>query len=348
MPQSLSCSFLFAMLAILVLPLSAVAQDKTTPSPLESTFVKINGESFSYRQFLRMLSRQTIQLPDGKTANALHYVLDELVANQIVLKEATKNNIAPTEDEVNRYYATEQKLYEAQNPGGSFEDGLLEQGLTPQDKKVELKYELAETNLYAKKLSVTDKDLRTDYDQSPATTGLPARVQLRLILVAPESEDMKRAIALFLAKTPFSDVARQVNPPSLRVTAGLVARTIPLSTLATPYKGKIEKAAEGDIFGPVDYQLSDDQPKFKAWMKVERKFPSLILSYEDAVPILKRSLAVAKLAGPAYRKVPNEIVLMKLNAILEPTEPDIARVWDQLKKNAQANGLGETEAPSAP
>ncbi len=314
----------------------------------EKPFAKINGVTVTQDEYLHTLERQNVVIPGGQTTNAERLVIDQLVGNKIIIAEAIKENVVPSEEEVNNYYTLQKKLFENQFPGKNYETSMKEQGTTAEDVKSDMKYQLAEANLYAKKLGITEKDVRDAFDKVHGQIGLPARVQLRLVLVAPNSADFLKAQQLLNNKTPFDEVAKQINPPQLRVSGGLIAQATPVNTLGQQYQTKVQQSPEGASFGPVDFRLAANQPAAKAWVKIEKKLPALNLTIDDAGPLVKRQLVQMKLADPANQNARNDIVKAKLAAKFEPTDTSYTAVWDALRKTAEESGLGQNSAPAAP
>ena len=241
----------------------------------EKPFARINGQVVSKDEYIKALERQTVMVPGGQTTNAERLVLDQLVGNKVIVSEAAKLNAVPTDEDVNRFYETQKKLFEAQFPGKSYEDSMKEQGTKADEIKNDMKVQLSETNLYARRLNITDKDVREAYDRASqqGSVGLPARVQLRLIVAPPGSPEFQKAQQLLAAKTPFDDVAKSVNPLQLRATAGLLPQATPINSIGVEYQAKVQQSAEGVSFGPVDFRLAANQPPVKAWVKVEKRLP---------------------------------------------------------------------------
>ncbi|MDX1933193.1 MAG: SurA N-terminal domain-containing protein [Capsulimonadales bacterium] len=310
----------------------------------EPTFARIDGVTVTQAEYIHALERQNVALPNGQAINAERLVIDQLIGKQVILSEAAKANAVPSDKEVESYYNLQKSLFENQAPGKSYEASMKEQGTSPEEVKADMKFQLAEANLYAQKLKIGDKEVREAY-QRAGNVGLPARVQLRLILVAPNSADFKQAQEL-IKSTPFDEVAKQINPPALRATGGLIAQPQPVSSLGQKYQAMVQQRKDGEFFGPVDFALPN-QPKAVAWVKIEHKIPAYNINPDDAVPLIKRQLVTLKLAEPANQNARNEIVAKKLAAKFEPTDKTYSVVWDALRKNAEEAGAGKT-APVAP
>ena len=314
----------------------------------EKPFARINGQVVSREEYIKALERQTVLVPGGQTTNAERLVLDQLVGNKVIVSEAAKLNAVPSDEDVTRFYDTQKKLFEAQFPGKSYEDSMKEQGTSPDEIKSDMKVQLSETNLYARRLNLTDKDVRDAYERASAqgSVGLPARVQLRLIVAEPNSPDFQKAQQLLAEKKPFDEVSKTINPVQLRATGGLLPQATAINSIGVEYQAKVQQSAEGVSFGPVDFRLSAKQPPVKAWVKVEKRLPALNIPFEDAAALLRRQLVQVKLSDPANSKVRDEIMGYKVQAKFEPTDPSYSTVWDGLRKTAQDAGIGKTKAAS--
>ena len=180
-----------------------------------------------------------------------------------------------------------------------------------------------------------------------AASAYPARVQLRLIVAEPGSAELSKAQGLLAAKTPFDEVAKQVNPMQLKATAGLLPQATPINRIGVEYQAKVQNSAEGAWFGPVDFKLAQNAPSAKAWVKVEKRLPALNIPFEDAASLIRRELVQVKLQDPNNAKIRDEIMGMKVNAKFEPTDPKYNTVWDGLKKTAQDAGIGKNKPGEA-
>ena len=314
----------------------------------KDSFARVNGQVITKDEYIKALERQSVQVPGGaQPISAGRLVIDQLIGNKITLTEAAKANALPTDEEVNHYYDLQKQLFQNQVIGKTYEETLKEQGTTPEEVKINLKAELAESNLYAKQLKLDESEVRQAYDKAQGQIGLPARVQLRLILTAPNSPDFAKAKQMLDAKTPFETVAREVNAvPQLKTTGGLMPQTTPINTIAPSFQAKVQQSAEGTVIGPVDFSLAANQPPAKAWVKIEKKLPAFTIPFEDAAILVRKQLVQQKLLQPQNASVRNAIMNEKINAKFEPTDARYTTIWDSIRKSAQDAGVGK--APVAP
>lgn len=323
-------------LAATALHLSGCAGDKP--------FATINGQVVTQDEYVKMLERQNVLVPGGQSTNAERLVIDQLISNKVILAQAAKDNVVPTDDEVNRFYTLQKKLVEAQFPGKTYENALKEQGITEEEIKSDIKVKLAETNIYSSKLKISQETVRKIYDQNRNQIGVPARVQLRMIVVGPNTPDFAKAKQLFAQGKPFDDVAKEVNIPQLKASSGLIQQAKPYNQLDATYRAQVEQSADGKFFGPLDIRLSADpnSPTAKAWIKVEKKMPALSFSFDDAAQLIRQQLVQQAVTQPANAAVRNGIIQQKLDAKFEPSGADHAPVWESLRKSAVDAGIGQT------
>jgi hypothetical protein len=295
-------------------------------------------------EYLRALEQVPVAVAGAAgptTVEAGRMVLDQLVARKVVEIEAAKRGALATDAEVERRYQVQTRLLQQQMPGVSLEAAMKRQGTTAQAIKAELRYQMAETNLLAKELNISEDDLKKSFQSYKDQFGLPERAVLRIVAPA-DAEQLRQAQQQLQAKTDYIQVARQFNPPSLRATSGLMGRPVPIAQLPETLRTKMQLAPEGMVFGPVAWPAANnaksDTPPVKVWMRVEKKLPAVVLSYEEAKPILKQQLVQMRLADPKNEKVRRDIAQKKMNAQFQASDPRHQAMWEALKR-ATRSGL---------
>lgn|GEM_PF-1291520 len=312
----------------------------------DNTFAKVNGKPITTEEYIKALERQQVQV--GQSAiNAGRIVLDQIIGQKIILDEASKLGVLPTEADVNNYYEFRKKLFEAQFPNKKFEDQMKEQGSTAEELKTEIKYQLAETNVYAKRLNVGRDEIQKTFEQFKGQY-LPARVLLRLIVAYPNSPEYKEAEKQLKEKIPFDDVAKKVNLPNLVGTGGLLPQPTPISQINPKYQTEVQKKSDGDYFGPVDFNIAQGAPPAKAWIKIEKKLPAYTVTLDEALFDVTRQVVQAKIMDGANAKVRDEIMKTKMDATFEPIKPAYKDVWESIKKQAQEAGIGKIATGEVP
>ncbi len=309
----------------------------------EKPFLKVNGQTISKDEYIAMLERVQIPTQNGAGLSAERLVLDQLVGNKVILAEAARMSVAPTESDINNAYNVRKKIFEQQQPGKSYEDELKKQGTTAEETKQDIKSQLAETAVYARRLNLGTDDVRKSYEENAARLGLPARTQVRLILLSPSAPQFAQAQKLLGEKKPFDEVARQVNVlPALRAGGGL--QTMADQNFPPTVLAKLKQTADNAFFGPVDWPLPNNQPPAKAWVKVEKKLPAFKLSPDDAAPLIRQSLVQQRITQPQNLKIRDEVMKLKMDATFQSTDPSYELVWTALKEQAREAGIGQNAA----
>ena len=305
-------------------------------------FAKINGVIVTQEEYVKALERQTVNVPGGQPTNAERVVLDQLISNIVISAEAKRLGVAPTDADINKMFAVQKRLFAAQFPGKDYDTAMREQGTTPEEIKNDLRVQLSETALYGELLKLDEAEVRLTYDKYRSSFGLPARVQMRVIVAQGDSPDFRKVKAALASGQDFDSVAKRLNPPQMRGTGGLLPQTVSVNTLAEAMQSKVLRTAEGRYFGAVDFQ----QKGVKAWVKIEKKLPEFNIPFEDAAPLVRRQLVQLKLQEPQNQAVRNDILQKKLMARFEASAAS-QTVWGAVKEAAVKAGVGSS-APPAP
>lgn len=307
----------------------------------DAVFLRVNGMPITYGEYVRALQRQNVTVQGAAApVAAVRLVLDQIVGQAILLEEAKRTGVLPSDAQVDNYYRVQKMLYEQQFPGKDYEKTLADQGTIPADSRTEIRWQLAETALYATRLKITEADVRAVYESQKAQVGLPERVSLRLIVVAPDSPDFEAVKKALEAGTMFEQVARQYNAPQLKASAGLLPQPSPVATLNASLAGPVKSTAVGGVFGPIDFQQRADGPKLMAWGRIESKLPAVSLSYDDGWLLVLRAMVQQRIALPENAGLRNEIMQRKLAAVFEPTDPSYQAIWQSIRQSAMDAGIG--------
>lgn len=318
-------------------------------------FATVNGQTISHDDYMRALERAPVtigtpapgqapqQVPAGR------FVLDQLVGNKVVMAEATKAGVAPTEDEVNKRYDLQKRLMQVQMPDKNFDTEMKNQGRTEADVKDELRTQLAETNLLVKRLGVTEDQLKKAYDLQKSSLSFPERAQLRLIVVPAGGQAAKLVQQQIAKKTDFAEIAKQNNLPQYQAIGGLLPQAVPVASLPLQWQSKIKSASDGGVFGPVDAPgpSAPGQPRMSTWVRVEKKMPAYQLTYEEAKPLLRQALVRQQMTDPKNKSIRDSIVTQKMQADVNLSDDLHKGVWQAVKDQAKASGLGQDAAASA-
>ncbi|WP_394793188.1 SurA N-terminal domain-containing protein [Armatimonas sp.] len=314
----------------------------------EKPFLKVNGQIITKDEYISALEQTlavagpsgTVPVPAGRL------VLEQLIGRKIILAEANTQGVVPSDDDVNKAFRYRKDMLEQGQPGKSFEDELQKQGTTAEAFKENLRAELAEVAVLVKKLGVGDDKVRAYYTEHREEFGLPARVQLRLILVGPNTPQFADAQKKLADPKNFTEkTARDLNIiPQLKQTGGL--QVLATSALPPNVAPKIQQAAVGTVIGPVDWALQGGAAK--AWIKVEKKLPQYNVPVEEAAPVARQRviLQLQSTNDPKFNQIRSEIIQKKFAATVESTSPVHETIWKSVKKSAQDAGLDKAPAPA--
>lgn len=315
----------------------------------EKPFAKVNGQVITKDEYIHGLEQTMAVAGPNATVPAGRLVLEQLIGKKVILAEAAQLGVVPTDDDVNKTYRYQKEMLENSQPGKNFEEELQKQGTTAEALKESLRAQLSEVAVLIKQLNLSEDKVKQFYTLHHDEFGLPARVQLRMVLVQPGSPEFAAAQKQLADPKNFTEkAARDLNIiPALKVSGGLQV----LATQALPPNaaGKVQQAAPGQVIGPIDWALPNGAAK--AWLKVEKKLPPYNVPIEDALPIV-RLRVVQELQGsndPKFSQVRNDIMKKKFAASFESNEAVYQTMWSALKQNAQDAGIGqEPKAPAVP
>jgi PPIC-type PPIASE domain/SurA N-terminal domain len=314
----------------------------------EKPFVKVNGQVINKDEYISSLE-QTLAVagPTGSVpVPAGRLVLEQLIGRKIILSEAASQGVVPTDDDVNKAFRYRKDMLEQSQPGKSFEEELQKQGTTPEAFKENLRAELAEVAVLIKRLNIGDDKVREYYNQHRDEFGLPARVQLRMVLVGPNSPQFAEAQKKLSDPKNFTEAAaRDLNIiPQLKLTGGL--QVLATNTLPANVASKIQQAAPGQVIGPVDWTVQGGVAK--AWVKVEKKLPQYNVPIDDATPIARQRVILQLQAtnDAKFTQIRNEIIQKKFAATVETSNPVQDTIWKAIKQSAKDAGLDKPAAPA--
>ncbi|MFM7320259.1 MAG: SurA N-terminal domain-containing protein [Armatimonadota bacterium] len=313
----------------------------------DKAYFTVNGQVVTRDEFIHKMERQQIPLPNGVAVGTEPYILDQLVSNRIMLEEAAKAGVMPTEEDVERIYTAQKDLYENRTPGKKYDEFLASQGVLPDEIKADLRGQLAEANVYAKLMGTSEDTFKAEYEKVKDKIGLPARTQMRLILVPPKSPLFDKAKAAVAEAggdaAKFEQAAAQLNSDELRAAKGL--QVVPNAAVPPTLQAKLLQAAEGSVVGPLSWPIGPRET-LEGWVRIEKKLPAFNLPPEQAIAIVRIGVIQQKALLPENQKFRAEIMKRKLDVKFESSDPAANAVWKGIRDQAVEAGLGQ--APSAP
>lgn len=195
-------------LCLLLALLTACDQQDDTSSPV---LLRVDGRELSLEQFRQEFSRAQPpgqKLSEEERKEMERAFLAQVIDRELALSEADHLGIIITPAELEKAIAETSKEY----PQGTFESALRERGTNLKDWSEELKRNLLMEKIIAEavysRVSVSDDEIKSYYDQHKAEFDRPDQVRARQIVVASEEEGQK-VLGLLRQGEPFAEVAKQ-------------------------------------------------------------------------------------------------------------------------------------------
>jgi foldase protein PrsA len=190
--------------------------------------------------------------PNGDTAGRT--VLRTLIENTLVEQLAQKENVAPTDQELDAFFNGEKAITDFSTVDGF--DKLLEQiGATSDDVKQEqLKPTLSRLKLLAKGTTVSDSDIQQYYEKNKSRFSQPERAHIRKIAVASQTEAQAIGAQIKAGKSFDSFLGQSLDTSS---PTGDVPRWVPLTGDSNPQLkpliDAVKSTPEGQVTPPLNY-----------------------------------------------------------------------------------------------
>jgi len=166
------------------------AVDKSLRNAQFEVVATVNGEPITREQ----LNRQTALLPqEYQDALSEEQILEEMINEEVIIQEAERLGLAPTEAEIDEGYQA--LLVRGQLTEEQLEQNIAPLGLTVKDIRVLLARQLTITKLFTSEVDslvkVTSEEIRAFYDKYAEQFRIPGDVTARHILIQVQdpSED---------------------------------------------------------------------------------------------------------------------------------------------------------------
>jgi hypothetical protein len=301
----------------------------------------VNGETISKDEYISHLERKVqvlVQSQQGPAqvpvAQPLNFqALNDLVNQKLLLQMAKKENVLPTDADVN----DEMKFQTSKR--ADFVAALTAQGLTLTDIKDELLISLARHNLLSKGIKISDAQVDSFIKENPKQFENPKLVDLTWILLKDASVKAKVDSDLKTGQT-FAIVAKQyTTATSGPVYPGREYDKFPArlkSILDSPSHPLLEN-------GTSDWLLDGTQfVKFH----VEKITPSSKL---EVKPWMKTEIArlLAEQKGGAAVDLDKRLLNLRKEAVISITKPGLKERFDQLSKTLKEQDMKNTTTTSS-
>ena len=116
----------------------------------ESSYFTVGGQQVSKDEYIKKLERQPVSLPNGASLTTEQYVVDLIVSNRIIMAEAAKMGVTPSDGDVDMLFNAQKARFENINPGKTYDTQLAKQGISAAEMKDDIRGQLAEANVFAK------------------------------------------------------------------------------------------------------------------------------------------------------------------------------------------------------
>lgn len=328
----------------------------------QAAYFTVGGQQVSKDEYIKKIERQPVSLPNGASMTTEQYVVDLIVSNRIIMAEAAKLGVTPSDSEVDTLFGAQKSRFENINPGKTYDDQLKIQGITAPEMKDDIRGQMAEANVFAKLVNFNENEVKLQYSKLKDVMSLPARTQLRLILLPPtQMGDAEKTVAA-AGKDPkkFEEVAKKLNAPELMSTGGL--RVLPNTAIPKTVISKVDAAAEGEILGPLDWVVEGGKT-YRGWVRIEKKLPPFSLPPEQEMAFVRLGLIQQKAMEPANVGLRTNILKQKGSISFDTKDEALNAVWNGIKEQANqiqaplaaqaaqerpASAPSPTPAPSAP
>lgn len=244
-------------LLISVLALSSVLMSGCNNS--KNTAAKVDGVEISEKALDAEVAKLKLQSPSlfDKNSGGMDEgtirstLLDELIAQQLLTKEADDKNITVNDDEVNKGIESLKSGYGDEK---QFEDALKTAGYTTETLKEQVKWQLLSTKLLEKLVpesSVSSKEAQAYYNKNKANYKVEAAKRSSHILFAIKDEATAKKVLkelqdgadfATLAKKYSTDTASAVNGGDLGW---------PTQAYVTEFQQAVDKLKKGEMSGLV-------------------------------------------------------------------------------------------------
>lgn len=319
--------------------------------------ININGDKIAKDEFYQRLERVPVQtMKGGKvvTVPAGQYVIEQIISEKLVQQLAKKENVAPTDDQIDKKYR-----YLVKSSQGGFKQQLAASGMSEEDWKHQMQTQQSMLNIVAKGINVSDTEVKGFYDEqvnkNPSPFKRPAQVKISAILCQDKAKADK-AYKLLTGGQDFGTIAMQLSDdPNTRQQQGQVGFVsmdmdkVPMAIRTTAFSLAVGKFSK-PFFVP-----DSNKPKESAWviLKSEQKRPAHVDNYNDVKDMIKEQIAAQK--GSKQNDFGKQMRDFIQSSKIVVNAERYKKIPDNMKKDASTAGNlqtgkipGATDAPANP
>ncbi len=250
----------------------------------QNAVAKVNGRKITRKEYYDALERLPYadQAQGGQTTEAGALVLNRLITEELLLRMADKDKVAPTEDQIKERIAQAMKQ-------PNFAANMKNNGITKEVLKERMRVEQAAFNLQTKGVTVTDDEVKKIYKANLTTAfTIPEQVSLAGIFV-PTKAEADKAINLLKQGVEFGTVARTM---SKHESAKQDGRLLPLPRGA---KG-IPTAVQDVLFSTPKGQWTKPMDAGGMWVifQVIQHMPQKVQKLEDVQSTIRDRMMLQK------------------------------------------------------
>lgn len=324
---------------------------------------KVDGQAVEMKEVYEHLSvKPTVraQLPNGLAEVTMppnqslgFQALQDLVVQRIVFAWAKEAKVYPTDEEV------EKELELRRQVDRAYVQDLQARGLTLEQIRNSLRYDVAQFRLRTQGVTVTDEQVKQRIDGTPELKFIPATVEMQWILVVPDQRDANAAAAkrkrvdeALAGGKSFREVALLYSDAPPVIPQGGTSYEKPNlppaaeETLQGALKAAIAGKPDGHLTGWIR-SVTPDAPLAQARFLLVRRNPRKERPITDA----ERELAVKRpmmLEQGRERNNFERTLQQKISsAKVEIPDRVMKEQWDafvaEIKRSLPAQGSGETK-----
>lgn len=164
------------------------------PNPLPDPVARVNGAPIAAADLQKAYkalsaSRGDAQVPAGKEQEARHFVLDQLIAAELMYQLAEKTPVADLAKKVDDAVARLKGRFKTEE---EFRKGLAQQDLSEKELRELIRRNLVIENhiqqTIAAKVTVSEQEVRAFYDNNPETFTMPEQMRASHILIMVDQQ----------------------------------------------------------------------------------------------------------------------------------------------------------------
>jgi peptidyl-prolyl cis-trans isomerase SurA len=294
-----------SVLALAVFALGALSAAAAPQKRIiERVVAVINNEivlDTELEQFAVPLVRQGLDLDSTEGRKALdeakHKALDAMVDDRLVMQQAGELKLSVTSEEVER--AIDEVKRQNKLDDATFVEALKQQGFSLESYRKNLRRQILNLKVVntavRSRISVSDDEVRTYYQQNARQLGGEKQAHIRQILISvpadanPDENERKKRVAAKVVElarggTRFEELAKKYSDDDTTKAEGGDAGWIGKGVLVDALEETIAGMDAGDVRGPVRVA-----PGWMVLQLVERKAGD-IRPYEEVKEQLRKTL----------------------------------------------------------